>query len=58
MLEIGTIWPELFPGGNCALFIKDFVCFQPGILTKRGKGRNGIFDGRPLSFGFVAVRIE
>jgi hypothetical protein len=30
-------WPELFPGGNCALFVKDFVCFQPGILTKRGK---------------------
>jgi hypothetical protein len=27
------------------------------ILYKRRRRRNGIFDGRPLKFGFIALRI-
>ena len=51
-------WPVLFPDGNAkADFINDVYVFPPGILTRRGRGRNGIFDGRPLSFGLMAVKI-
>ena len=52
------LWPKLFNGEKCADFINDYVFFGPGKLTKRGQGKNGIFDGRPLSFRFIAVRIE
>ena len=52
-------WPVLFPDGNSkADFINDVYVFPPGILTRQGRGRNGIFDGRPLTFGLVAVRIN
>ncbi|MCG7877889.1 MAG: reverse transcriptase domain-containing protein, partial [Candidatus Thiodiazotropha endolucinida] len=52
-------WPLLFPdGASKADFIADVFIFQPGVLTRRGRGRNGIFDGRPLSFGLVALRIN
>jgi hypothetical protein len=30
--------------------------FQPGVLTKRGFGRNGVFDERPLNFRLIAIR--
>lgn len=50
-------WPLLFPCGETkSSAIDDIVVFQPGKLTRRGRGRNGIFDGRTLHFGFVAVR--
>jgi hypothetical protein len=51
-------WPFLFPAGKRASFIKDFLQFQPGVLTKRGLGRNGVFDGRPLSFSLIALRFQ
>ena len=52
-------WPLLFPDGvTKASYVTDVFFFQPGVLTRRGRGRNGIFDGRPLSFGLVAVRIQ
>lgn len=50
-------WPLLCPCGETkSSAIDDIVVFQPGKLTRRGRGRNGIFDGRTLHFGFVAVR--
>jgi hypothetical protein len=52
-------WPLIFPNGkDYASFIKDSFQFKPGVLTRRGRGRNGIFDGRPLKFGLMALRIE
>lgn len=52
-------WPVLFPESNKrAKFIHDTVLFPPGRLTVRGKGLNGIFDGRELKFGFIALRFE
>ena len=52
-------WPLFFPDGEKkATYVTDVFFFQPGILTKRGRGRNGIFDGRPLTFGLVAIRIH
>ena len=50
-------WPLFFPDGEKkATYVTDVFFFQPGILTKRGRGRNGIFDGRPLTFGLIAIR--
>ena len=52
-------WPLLFPNGEkMASYVTDVFYFQPGVLTRRGRGRNCIFDGRPLTFGLVAVRIN
>ena len=51
-------WPLLYPNEKKADFVKDVVFFQPGKLTRRGRGRNGIFDGRTLMFGFVAIKCE
>jgi hypothetical protein len=51
-------WPLIFPDGEKqAFYIKDLFQFQPGVLTRRGRGKNGIFDGRPLKFGLLALRI-
>lgn len=50
-------WPFIFPDGhNKAKYIHDVHMFEPGLLTQRGRGKNGIFDGRRLLFGLVAVR--
>ena len=50
-------WPILFQGDEIkSNFVHDFIKFQPGKLTKRGRGKNGIFDGRPLKFGLMALR--
>lgn len=52
-------WPMLFQrDGFKSDFITDYTRLPPGRLTKRGRGRNGIFDGRAVSFGFIAIRIE
>ena len=51
-------WPVLFPNElNAAAFISQYVSYEPGFLTRRGRGKNGIFDGRHLSFGLMAIRI-
>ena len=49
-------WPVLYPNGkDPAGFVTDVYEFKPGRLTRRGRGKNGIFDGRPLQFGFLAI---
>jgi len=51
-------WPVIYPNGrDLAPFVRDVHYFGPGRLTRRGRGKNGIFDGRPLPFGLLAVRI-
>ena len=52
-------WPILFPDGkSIAKFVTDTHYFKPGILTRRGRGKNGIFDGRPLKIGLLALKID
>lgn len=51
-------WPVLFPDGvKTASFVVDKFVFQPGVLTRRGRGKNGIFDGRPVPFRMVALKM-
>ena len=51
-------WPIKFPDGKIqALFVHDIHYFKPGILTKRGREKNVIFNGRPLKFGLLAIKI-
>ena len=51
-------WPVLFPNAiTPANFVSQYVRYEPGVLTKRGRGKNGIFDGRHLSFSLTAIRI-
>ncbi|XP_052782688.1 uncharacterized protein LOC128218952 isoform X1 [Mya arenaria] len=57
MWKSAPFWPICFQSdGEKAGFVHDCIVFQPRRLTRRGRGRNGIFDGRPLKFGFVALR--
>jgi hypothetical protein len=52
-------WPVLFTDGKTLNSnVSDHYIFSPGKLTERGRGRNGIFDGRPLTFGLIAVRFN
>jgi hypothetical protein len=56
--QSAPFWPYLFPEGLCRdKYIFDYFMFRPGVLTKRGRGKNGIFDGRPLRFSLMAIRI-
>ena len=58
MWKSAPYWPLLFPDGEIkASFVHEFIVYPPDKLTKRGRGRNGIFDGRPLKFPFLAIRL-
>ena len=51
--------PVIYPNDrDLAPFVRDVHHFGPGRLTRRGWVKHGIFDGRPLPFGFLAVRIS
>ena len=52
-------WPLLFDKhGKQLEFVANIFEFPPGHLTVRGRGKNGIFDGRPLGFSLMALRFE
>ncbi|XP_060569538.1 uncharacterized protein LOC132727948 [Ruditapes philippinarum] len=57
MWKSAPYWPLLFTDDvKKNEHISEYVVFQPGKLTRRGRGRNGIFDGRPIPFCFIALR--
>jgi hypothetical protein len=51
-------WPMLFPDGHRSKFIVDQFMFKPGYLTIKGRGRNGVFDGRYIKFPMFAFRVD
>ena len=48
-VEVFAFLAFVFPDDEkMATYVADVFFFQSGVLTKRGLGRNGIFDGRHL----------
>ncbi|MEW8548152.1 MAG: reverse transcriptase domain-containing protein [Candidatus Thiodiazotropha sp.] len=57
--QSAPFWPLLYPDGqNLAKNVSKSLVLPGSILTVRGRGKNGIFCGKPLKFDMIAFKFS